>query len=46
MLPYVATIVVLILVQQRSARRRASSEPDAIREVDEPIEGEVQSGIA
>jgi simple sugar transport system permease protein len=46
MLPYVATIVVLILVQQRSARRRTVAEPDVIREVDEPLEGEVQSGVA
>jgi general nucleoside transport system permease protein len=37
MLPYVATIVVLILVQQRASRRRRAR-PDAIREVDEPLE--------
>jgi ABC-type uncharacterized transport system permease subunit len=37
MLPYVATIVVLILVQQRASHRR-QARPDAIREVDEPLE--------
>jgi simple sugar transport system permease protein len=39
MLPYVATIAVLILVQRRAIRRRAAVEPEAIREVDEPLEG-------
>jgi simple sugar transport system permease protein len=34
MLPYVATIAVLILVQHRATRRRPSA-PEAIREVDE-----------
>jgi simple sugar transport system permease protein len=41
MLPYVATIVVLIIVQQRVTRRRAVAEPDAIAEIDAPLEGDV-----
>jgi general nucleoside transport system permease protein len=45
MLPYVATIVVLILVQRRAARRSASA-PEAIREIDEPMEGQVESAGA
>jgi ABC-type uncharacterized transport system permease subunit len=45
MLPYVATIAVLILVQRRAARRHAA-EPEAIREIDEPIEGQVESAGA
>ena len=45
MLPYVATIVVLILAQQRSARRRRVAEPDAITEVDTPLEGDVQGEV-
>jgi simple sugar transport system permease protein len=42
MLPYVATIAVLILAQQRVNRRQRTAEPDAIREIDEPLEGEPQ----
>jgi ABC-type uncharacterized transport system permease subunit len=42
MLPYVATIAVLILAQQRANRRQRTAEPDAIREIDEPLEGEPQ----
>ena len=42
MLPYVATIAVLILAQQRANRRQRAAEPDAIREIDEPLEGEPQ----
>jgi simple sugar transport system permease protein len=42
MLPYVATIAVLILAQQRASRRRRTAEPDPIAEVDQPIEGDLE----
>jgi simple sugar transport system permease protein len=42
MLPYVATIAVLILAQERANRRKRAAEPDVIREIDEPLEGEPQ----
>ena len=37
------TTVVLILVQQRVTRRRAVAEPDAIAEIDAPLEGDVET---
>jgi simple sugar transport system permease protein len=42
MLPYVATIAVLILAQQRASRRRRTADPDPIAEVDQPIEGDLE----